>query len=192
MYIGYQSVTTNFGSARLAHYFFHLMKKPTWSPREVMALQRLVITRQQCIFFPEDQWLSVVPQADIDSIRLYGADGKACPPEGEVLPEGPATGEYEIPDQDVVYLCWMARWNSKKPEDGCQALQHAYDNYWSKGSFSRLKSPFANAGVRGTHVPTAEEVEQAMHLVCGNPSLTCGRFTLNDADPIRVKPEPEQ
>jgi len=174
-FIGYKTVTTNIGSASLAHYFFRCMTRPTWSAREVLGLAGLVVDQQQCVFFPDDKLLAspALPE-DLASLQYYGADGEVC----------------ELPDVDVIYLCWLARWNAKDPEEGAEALQHAYDEYWSKGSFSRLKSPFANAGVRGTHMPTAEEVEEARHLVAGNPSMTYGRFTVNDEDWTRNDPEP--
>ncbi len=159
-----------------ARYLFERLAKPTFSVREVVGLMRHVVKNHVSVFYPQDAWLAKVREVDNDALILYGADAQEC----------------EIPTFDHIYLCWMARWNSNHPEGGCQALQNAYDNYWSKGSFSRLKSPIANAGVRGTHMPTAEEVEQAMNLVCGVPSLPCGRFTLNDADPSRSKPEPDE
>ncbi len=155
-----------------AHYLFTRMAKPTFSVREVVGLMKHVVHNRVSVFYPEDAWLAGVREVDNDALILYGADAQEC----------------EIPTFDSLYLCWMARWDSKDPEEGCEALQHAYDEYWSKGSFSRLKSPFANAGVRGTHMPTAEEVELSRHLVCGVPSLPCGRFTLNDAELSRDEP----
>jgi len=156
-----------------SHYLFMRMAKPTFSVREVLGLMKHVVHNRVSVFYPEDAWLAGVREVDNDALILYGADAQEC----------------EIPTFDSLYLCWMARWDSKDPEEGCEALQQTYDNYWSKGSFSRLKSPFANAGVRGTHMPTAEEVELGRHLVCGVPAMGCGRFTLNDTDPSRSKPE---
>jgi hypothetical protein len=121
--------------------------------------------------FPEDGWLARVDSWDNYNLTLYGSDGRIA----------------EIPSFDVLYLCWLARWDAKNPEEGSQALEKTYNEFWQKEHFSRLKSPFANAGVRGSHVPKKEEVEFAMHLVSGVPTRPGGRFTLNDKDPGKNK-----
>ncbi|MGB9006011.1 MAG: hypothetical protein WCB96_09835 [Candidatus Aminicenantales bacterium] len=153
-----------------ARWIFTRLAKRTFSLREVLGLMRQVV-QKRVEMFPEDGWLARVGVGDDEKLGLYGADGQEC----------------EIPTFDVLYLCWMARWDSKDPEAGSQALEDTYHEFWSKQSFSRLKSPFANAGVRGTHVPAAEEVKFARHLVSGVPTLPGGRFTLNDTDPGQAK-----
>jgi hypothetical protein len=153
-----------------ARWIFARLAKRTFSLREVLGLMRHVVEKRAEIF-PEDGWLARVGVEDDRKLGLYGADGQEC----------------EIPTFDALYLCWLARWSSKDPEAGSQALEDTYREFWSKQSFSRLKSPFANAGVRGRHVPTEEEVRLARHLVSGVPTQPCGRFTLNDTDPGRAK-----
>jgi len=154
-----------------AHCLFGLLTRPTFSVREAVGLMKHVLHNRVTVFYPEEDLLSQVQDRDIDLLVLCGDTQKEC----------------EIPDFDVLYLCWMARWNSKAPEDACLGLQEVYDKFWGKGSFSRMNSPVANAGVRGTHVPTSEEVEFARHLVCGAPKREGGRFTLNDTEPQRKK-----
>jgi len=153
-----------------ARWIFARLAKRTFSLREVLGLMRHVVEKRAEIF-PEDGWLARVGIEDDKKLVLYGADGQEC----------------EIPTFDALYLCWMARWSSKDPEAGSQALEDTYNEFWSKQSFSRLKSPFANAGMRGTHVPTDAEVQLARHLVSGVPTLPGGRFTLNDTDPGQAK-----
>jgi hypothetical protein len=153
-----------------ARWIFARLAKRTFSVREVLGLMRHIVHTQVEIF-PEDGWLARVDVRDDANLGLYGADGQEC----------------EIPTFDTLYLCWLARWDAKDPEAGSQALEDTYNEFWSKQSFSRLKSPFANAGIRGKHVPTEEEVKFARHLVSGVPTFSCGRFTLNDADPGQAK-----
>jgi len=153
-----------------SRWVFTRLAKRTFSIREVLGLMRHIVKTRVKIF-PEDGWLTKVSQAQDASLILYGADMK----------------EAEIPDFDVLYLCWLARWSVKDTEAGAEALEKTYVEFWSKKSFPRLKSAFANAGVRGTHVPEEEEVKFARHLVSGVPKMPCGRFTLNDKDPGKDK-----
>ncbi|HEX9901628.1 MAG TPA: hypothetical protein VGB72_02080, partial [Acidobacteriota bacterium] len=157
-------------AATQARWIFSRLAKRTFSLREVLGLMKHIV-RTSVEIFPEDGWLARVGIEDDQKLVLFGANGQEC----------------EIPTFDALYLCWLARWSSKDPEGGAQALEDTYVEFWSKHTFSRMKSPFANAGVRGTHVPTEEEVKFARHLVSGVPTLPCGRFTLNDADPGRSK-----
>lgn len=160
-------IESNFRAAAVqARWIFTRLAKRTFSLREVLGLMSHVV-KTLVEIFPEDGWLARVRREDDANLRLFGADGK----------------EAAIPEFGVLYLCWMARWSVKDTEAGAEALDKTYVEYWSKKSFSRLKSPFANAGVRGSHVPTEEEVTEARHLVSGVPALPCGRFTLNDKDP---------
>jgi len=174
-FLGYNGLITIPGCATETKYVFTILTKPTWSVREVVGLANLVIDRGQVVFFPEDDWLAAVPEEDFPKLQLYGMDFQPL----------------DLPDVNAIWLCYMARWSAEHPEAGCEALQKAYDDFWSKGSFSRLASPFATAGVRGNHTPTQEEVVLARHLVSGEPTMPCGRFTLNDTDPTRLK-EPEE
>ncbi|MCJ7611125.1 MAG: hypothetical protein MUP19_02595, partial [Candidatus Aminicenantes bacterium] len=148
-----------------SRWIFTRLAKRTFSVREILGLMRHIV-KTGVEIFPEDGWLARVDEENDANLVLYGADRK----------------EAEIPDFAVLYLCWMARWSVKDTEAGAEALEKTYVDFWSKKSFSRLKSPFANAGVRGTHVPTEEEVKFARHLVSGVPTMPCGRFTLNDKD----------
>ena len=153
-----------------ARWIFARLAKRTFSPRELLGLMKHVV-KTRVEIFPEDGWLARVDEASDSNLILYGADSK----------------EAEIPTFDVLYLCWLARWSVKDTEAGADALEKTYVNFWSKKSFSRLKSPFANAGVRGRHFPTEAEVKFARHLVSGVPTMPCGRFTLNDKDPGKNK-----
>jgi len=149
-----------------SRWIFTRLAKRTFSVREVLGLMKHVV-KTGVEIFPEDGWLARVNEEHDANLVLYGADRKVA----------------EIPDFDVLYLCWLARWSVKDTEAGAEALEKTYVEFWQKKSFSRLKSPFANAGVRGSHVPTEEEVTEARHLVSGVPAMPCGRFTLNDKDP---------
>jgi len=153
-----------------ARWVFTRLAKRTFSLREALGLMRHIVKTRVKIF-PDDGWLAKVTESQDANLVLYGADMK----------------EAEIPDFDVLYLCWLARWSVKDTEAGAEALEKTYVEFWSKKSFPRLKSPFANAGVRGTHVPEADEVKFARHLVSGVPQMPCGRFTLNDKDPGKAK-----
>ena len=146
------------------------LTKRTFSLREVLGLLHHIAKTRHRIF-PHDDLLRIVSQEACETLVLFGQDGRYA----------------QVPNFDTLYLCWLARWNAKNPEQGAQALQDTYDEYWQKMRFSRLKSPFANAGVRGSHVPTEEEVKFARHLVSGVPEKPGGRFTLNDADPGKNK-----
>jgi hypothetical protein len=153
-----------------SRWIFTRLAKRTFSVREVLGLMRHIV-KTGVEIFPEDGWLARVDEENDANLVLYGADRK----------------EAEIPDFDVLYLCWLARWSVKDTEAGAEALEKTYVEFWQKKSFSRLKSPFANAGVRGTHVPEEDEVKFARHLVSGVPTMPCGRFTLNDKDPGKNK-----
>lgn len=168
-YLGHTGSAAAYVSPRLAQYLFSVLVRPTFSISEAMGLMHHVISKQTVVFFPEDERLSGLPMDEARLLVLTGSDLSTVNP----------------PSFDSLYLCWMARWSSGHPEAGAQALLETYDKYWSKKHFSGLASPFATAGVRGKHVPTAEEVDEARHLVSGEPTRPYGRFTLNDADPKR-------
>lgn len=148
-----------------------LLIRPTFSVREAAGLMKYVEHNRVTVFYPEEDGLAKVMDADLEQLVLYGDTQEEC----------------DLPDFGALYLCWIARWDAKAPEEACLSIQKVYNDFWAKGSFSRLRSPVANAGVRGTHVPTLEEVEFARHLVCGVPTRKGGRFTLNDTEPIRKK-----
>ena len=119
-----------------ARWIFGRLAKRTFSLREVIGLLHHIV-KTNVEIFPEDGWLARVDPWDNYNLTLYGSDGRIA----------------EIPSFDVLYLCWLARWDAKNPEEGSQALEKTYNEFWQKEHFSRLKSPFANAGVRGSHVP---------------------------------------
>jgi len=185
-YIGHTGAVESKAAAAEAKYVFSAIRRPTVCVTEAVGRMRHAIQAQMSVY-PEDQVLAKVPMVQHEKLKLFGPPKQML----EVKDIWDPLEKPEIPDATVLYLCWMARWSAQDPEGGAQALDEAYQQYWSKGSFSALASPFATAGVLGQHVPTEEEVLFARHLVSGDPPRPYGRFTLNDADPTREK-EPDE
>jgi len=181
-YLGHTGPVQSKAAAAEAKYMFSALRRPTVCVTEAVGRMRHAIEAQQSVY-PEDQLLAEVPMEQHERLKLFGPPKQAPGVEDlwDPLEKPP------VPDAIILYLCWMARWSAQDPEGGAKALDDAYEQYWSKGHFSALASPFATAGVVGQHVPTQEEVLAARHLVCGDPTMPYGRFTLNDGDPTREK-----
>ena len=90
----------------------------------------------------------------------------------------------EVDVGQVWWLVFAGRWG-QNAKTGADNLKECYKNYWSAGSFGRLKSPFCNAANIGK-IPKEADVSYACYLLTGDqPRAYSGqvvpRWTLNES-----------
>ncbi len=173
VFVGWSISVESYASVHIAQHFFSNLVRKTHSAREVWYETKRVLSTFQEIY-PEDKLVDTTDagkqallQEAIHSWVMRGADGAAYKPYSDV----------------VNWLAWLGRWN-QIPESASKNLQSCFDQYWSHGTGGGLASAMCNAGVLGSHVPTADEVREARQLIDGEPApVPGGRWTLADGLP---------
>lgn len=84
---------------------------------------------------------------------------------------------YERINTETMWLLKQARWSSSDINKGAEALGRCLELFWKNNKRPGIGEPFCTAGI-ATSTPTAKEVEDAQHLVCGKPTQPVGRFVL--------------
>ncbi len=167
-YFGYDVDMPGWSTARFAKYIFSNLQHKGHSAREAEIRLRH-LTKGAGVVWLEDSILSPpIGKGDADltvdatHLHAWGSDLK----------------EYEEINNSVFWLMIMARM-SNDINKGADALNGCLKDYWRTGKRPGLAAPFCNNGITGSHTPTAQEVEDASHLVSGKPTNTHGRFVLH-------------
>ena len=165
-FLGYGPTVAGWATARFTRHLFSNMVRRGHSVRE--AWDRL---RDMCegsyVVWLEDSIVSKVEKGDVDLGReaqglvAWGIDQKP----------------YERIGAETAWLLRQARWSTSDVNKGADALTRCLDLFWKPGKRPGIGEPFCNSGI-ATHTPTAAEVEDARHLVCGRPPQPVGRFVL--------------
>ena len=167
-FVGYNEPVAGWASARFSKFLFSDLVRKGHSVREAWSrLQNLCAGAR--MMRKEDALLDPVVQGDVDlkaEAKMLTAWGKDQKP-------------YDLISVPVNWLMRIARWESEDINGGAKALQRCLKEYWSQpGKRPGVTDQFCNSGIIGDHTPTAEEVDEACHLICGQPSKPIGRFVL--------------
>lgn len=105
----------------------------------------------------------------VERLKLYGTDGV----------------EYsKLQDQSVVLIFRMRHGPpeaARRLDASTKVVGNCWTTFWASGkNVSGLASPACNSIELGNHVPTQEEVDDALFEVSGAPPQPFGRFTLAD------------
>lgn len=166
-FLGFNETIAGWASARFSLFLFSDLIRKGHSVREAWSRCRQLCAGAR-MMRKEDAFLDPVVQGDIDLKKealMFTAWGQDLKP-------------YDLISVPVNWLMRIARWESEDINAGAKALERCLKNYWGPGKRPGVGDQFCNSGILGGHTPTAAEVEEACHLICGRPSKPTGRFVL--------------
>ena len=166
-FLGFNETIAGWASARFSKFLFSDIVRKGHSVREAWSRCRQLCAGAR-MMRKEDALLHPVAQGGIDlnkEAQMFTAWGRNQEP-------------YDLISVPVNWLMRIARWESEDINAGAKALERCLKNYWGPGKRPGVGDQFCNSGILGDHTPTAAEVEEACHLICGRPLDPIGRFVL--------------
>jgi hypothetical protein len=120
------------------------------------------------------RWLEVASgrtrpdRTKVDILKAFGPNGVEYP---------------RMPDQTVILIYRIRHGPASASSDITKSIgvvQACYDQFWSTGTSTGLKSPACRQLEFGSHLPTNEEVADAIFDAGGGGNLPYGRWTMAD------------